>query len=733
MPKFFHILAFEWVAYVRNRTPDKLGYSPYEKFFGHNPPSIKLIPFGCRVFAVKPVGNREKGGERTDKCIMLGYSAGSKDSYRLLNQNTNRIVVRRDIKAIENYFPFISEISKVDKNKLIDDIEDGEMSEKNTPTLMLEDDPEEDELETKLEAEIDQDSLSDPDYDSYEEESVSDEDVDHSMIYDPDIPSLYEKENNEEKIEQSSFAQPQLYSLNVEEEKLPTCLRKAIEENKWYDAVKKEISSHIKNRTFKLVSHNGEKLIGSKFVFAIKYDENGKIAKYKARFVALGCHQIEGIHYTDTFAPTLNPTCFRLLIALTIQTKNTLHQLDVETAFLIPLLPKDEVVFMRPPPGFEQVCSDLNIKYKKGEVLRLQKCIYGLKQASHYWNNDLTEKLKNLNFSPTSHDPCFFVKKQPFMLLAVHVDDILVWGKPQDVVMTVEKLCETFPMKNLGFPKIWTGIEIVKNEHEIKLQQKLYLETVLSRFGMSDCKPNKTPTPSQRLTEEGSESFEDITLYQSAVGSLMWPAIMCRPDILYAVIQVARFASKPKIHHWKAVKTIMRYIQGSLELGIVYKQSDNFILHGISDSDWAGCETRQSHGGYFFYVGDCLLSWKSKLNKSICLSSMESETVFLSLASQEAIWLKRLVEGIYLPNLLDTDKKIEIQSDSQSAIMGANNNKIGTRTKHIHIRDMFVRKAVNDGNIKLKYCPSSELAADILTKPLGSVLFKKLRDLMGMK
>jgi hypothetical protein len=464
-----------------------------------------------------------------------------------------------------------------------------------------------------------------------------------------------------------------------------------------------------------------------------KFDADGNLSKFKARYVAQGFSQIEGIHFTETFAPTLNPNTFRLFLAHSVLKCNmNLNAMDVNTAFLIPSLPDSEMLYMKPPPNFIKLCKLCDIPYISGQVLQLNKCIYGLKQASRYWNEMFSNALSQLGFESLTHvDPCCFINRKTNCVIVIHVDDLAITAPVISSINSVKsKLMKRFKMKDLGRPRIWTGINIEYFDNYLKISQPLYVGKILETFKMTNCTSSCSPTSTEKLVLDGVTLHPSIP-YRAAVGSLLWLVTCTRPDIAFAVGQVARYSHKPTVSHWKAVLQILKYLKGTQYDGIIFEYSDDIVITGYSDADWSGSENRRSTGGYFWFINSTIVSWKCSTRKCICLSSLEAETVFMSLAAQEAVFLSRLAISLNLIN--NDDLPLTLFGDNQGAISAAKNHRVSSRTKHIAIRDLFIRDMVTKGLIVLVWLSTKEMVADLLTKCLGPTRFLYLKSLLKMK
>lgn len=204
-----------------------------------------------------------------------------------------------------------------------------------------------------------------------------------------------------------------------------------------------------------------------------------------------------------------------------------------------------------------------------------------------------------------------------------------------------------------------------------------------------------------------------------------------RPDLASAVSILSKYMSKPSKEHWQGVKRILRYIKGTINYGLIFKAEDNKgILAGYSDADWAGdIDTRRSTSWYVFQICGSTVSWCSKRQSSVSRSSTEAEYIALSMASQEAVWLSRLLKNVGVKQ----EEPILIYEDNQGAIELSRKPKFHNRTKHIDIAHHFIREKVNDKVIYVKYCETEQMLADIMTKPLSKVLFEKFKDKLGVK
>ena len=292
-------------------------------------------------------------------------------------------------------------------------------------------------------------------------------------------------------------------------------------------------------------------------------------------------------------------------------------------------------------------------------------------------------------------------------------------------------------MKDLGELTWCLGIRIVRDKptRSILMSQDSYATRVLERMKMTDSKPVSTPlAPGTILTadpqpgdKEHEKEMKSVP-YREAIGCLMYLMVCTRPDLADAVSAVSRYAANPHWHHWVAVKHILRYLNGTKNLALQLGRMEITNVHGYSDSDYAADRaTRRLQTGYLFQIGSSTITWNSKRQTTVALSSCEAEYMALCQAAREAMWLRELLCEIGRPQ-----KAITIHEDNQGAIAVSKNPEHHSRMKHVDVRYHYVRERVNDGSIKIDYLQTSKMVADALTKPLPREKFQWCRDAMGL-
>ena len=432
--------------------------------------------------------------------------------------------------------------------------------------------------------------------------------------------------------------------------------------DEWKQAADSEYDSLLQNETWDLVPlPSGRKPIGSRWVFKVKYGANGEVERFKARLVAKGYAQRPGIDYDETFSPVVKFQSIRTLLAFAIQNDMLLHQMEVVTAFLNGTLEED--IYLEQPDGYvEQGKEDL--------VCKLRKSLYGLKQSSRCWNKAFTEFMKSIGFNQSTADPCIYVRDT--CIVAVYVDDLIIATKTPEEMQEVKQLLSSqFQMKDMGELHYCLGITIEqdKAERSIGLHQKQYLLKMLKKFKLEDAKPVSTPAdPNVKLCkDDGVSKSVDSSKYQSMVGSLLYAAIATRPDISQAVAVVSKYNSNPSEAHLTAVKRILRYLKGTLDITLKYRKSDQGEVLGYSDADYAGdVDDRHSTTGNLFLMSGALISWFSKKQPIVTLSTAEAEYVALSTATQEAVWIRKLLHDFGVSQSQATRSYLSCQKPSDT-------------------------------------------------------------------
>ena len=490
------------------------------------------------------------------------------------------------------------------------------------------------------------------------------------------------------------------------------------EKRHWQAAIKDELTSLLINETWELVDRPSLKnVITSKWVFKVKYLPSGQIDKYKARVVARGFTQQYGTDYEETFAPVVRMEALRALFAIAAREDLEIQQMDVISAYLAGEL--TEELYMEAPQG-------LFVNDQDNRVCKLQKGLYGLKQSGRLWNKKLGGVLENLGLKSIPADHSIWRSDGGDILLAVYVDDILLFGKDMQSLQRIKDVLNTsFRMKDLGAVNTMLSLNVIRNRQArcITLDQNHYVRNLLEDYDHHDCKAVSTPA-------DGYDGFgpcgpNDARIntreYQAIIGRLNWLVRGTRPDLAFVVHRLSQHCQDPGAKHWSAVKRVLRYLQHSQSLAIVYSTGN---LIGYSDADYAAdSQDRRSTMGYVFMLSNGAITWASRKQRSVSTSTTEAEYVGLCAAAKEAIWLRSLLSSLRRTHY-SGEGATTIKGDNQSSLALIRNPEYHARSKHIDVQYHYIRELVEDQLVRVEYVATAKMIADCLTKPLKQLAFE---------
>ncbi|CAI7901312.1 unnamed protein product [Closterium sp. NIES-53] len=497
---------------------------------------------------------------------------------------------------------------------------------------------------------------------------------------------------------------------------------------KWREAMDKELKALQERNTLKVVPIDvarNKTILTGKWVFRVKTKADGTIDKFKARWVVRGFDQEHGRDFTETFAPVSQHTSLRILLAVAAMKKKNLRQIDVANAFLY--APVDAEIYVELPHGSHG---------EPNQVCQLQKSLYGIKQAPRLWQQYLHARLTRIGFKQLPHDQGMyrFTKDDDYILLIVYVDDLLYIGSTDNISTWFEgELQNDLTLTVSSTVTQFLGLNIQEGEDVIYLKAAKYADTIAKRFALT---PTTISTP-YRYTA-GNDKAETTPLkpagirnYQRKLGCLLFAAVTCRPDLSYSASQLATYLKRPEDQHMKELDRALHNLVSTPTIGLIYYRNITTMpeLIGYVDADHAGdSDNRRSRTGYIYRhepIGP--ISWQSSKQELVALSSAEAEYIALCSATKEGLYLRELLEEAKLAQL----PRFSLFCDNQSAIRVANKNGFANRTKHIALRYFFVKDEIEKGRLELSYCPTSEMAADYLTKKLGKLKFEYCMLLTG--
>ncbi|GJX92674.1 putative ribonuclease H-like domain-containing protein [Tanacetum coccineum] len=497
----------------------------------------------------------------------------------------------------------------------------------------------------------------------------------------------------------------------------------ALKDESWVEAMQEELLQfQIQNIWVLVDCPKGVRPIGTKWVLKNKKDERGIVIRNKARLVAQGYTQEEGIDYEEVFALVARIEAIRLFLAYASYMGFTVYQMDVKSAFLYGTI--DEEVYVMQPPGFE----DPEFPDK---VYRVEKAMYGLHQAPRAWYGTLSKYLLANGFQRGTIDQTLFIRKHKgeFLLVQVYVDDIIFGSSNLKLCREFEALMhDKFKMSAMGELTFFLGLQVLQKNDGIFISQDKYVGDILKKFGYTDVRTAKTPMDKENpWGKDGPGKDVDLHLYRSMIGSLMY-LTASRPDIMFAVCVCARHQVTPKECHLHAVKRIFRYLKGQPLLGLWYPKESPFDLVAYSDSDYDGDnQDRKSTTRGCQFLGRRLISWQCKKQTIVATSTTEAEYVAAASGCGQVLWIQnQLLDYGY--NFMNT----KIYIDNNSAICIVKNPVYHSRTKHIDIRHHFIRDCYEKKLINVDHIHTDNNVADLLTKPFDVGRFQYLVVSIGM-
>ena len=524
---------------------------------------------------------------------------------------------------------------------------------------------------------------------------------------------------------------------------------KAPDADRWQEAIDAEIASLVKHNVIEVMELDPRvNILGLTWIFKVKETVDGFIERYKARCAALGNDQLPGIDFAETFAPVIRHDTLRFLIAMAVLNEWEIDQMDVITAFLYGLMAGPDV-YVKLPPGYP-IPAHLRHLPLDRLMGKLRKSLYGIKQAPRLWNETVDKFMREAGFTPSNSDPCLYWREDSSptggegrLYVGIFVDDIVITGSSSASIKAFKsQLSAVFDVKDMGALRYCLGMELstLPSGKRI-LSQGKYVTDMLKRFGQLNANSDPIPMdPNVKLSaalapqseQEWSKSLKFP--YREVVGSLMYLMICTRPDISYAVTQLSKFLNcHGPIHHAAAIR-VLRYVKGTRDYGLIYSPASHLTsapnsgeVYGYSDSSHADdVDTRRSTTGYVFFFAGGPITWKTKTQPTVALSSTEAEYMALGAASCEALSLRYMQEDFGVA----PSRPTLIYEDNQGAIAMAANPVHFKTTKHIHYKYHFIRDCVSFGDVHIEYITTHEMIADTLTKALAKVTFLNLRKFL---
>ncbi|GBN82325.1 Retrovirus-related Pol polyprotein from transposon TNT 1-94 [Araneus ventricosus] len=661
--------AINFSTQVSNVTPRKGKEKiPLETWIGKKPKLNYLKKFGCVAYFHVPKVMRNKFDVPGRRGIMLGY-ARDRRGYRIFDIKNRKIIEERSIKFNES----LKDINEFDHKTKVNHLEISAEPAANENNYSIPFETPDDATNTvggEIETLVDQ------------------------------IP-VRRSERLKAKQMSTNLA------CNVPNSYLEA--KNSADWQNWEFAMKNELDSLNKHKVWEIVDRPAKtKLVKSKWVYSLKQSDNGE-TKYKARLVAAGFNQIKNKDYLESYSPVVNIESFRLLIAVASKLNLMVRFFDVKTAYLYSDI--EETVYMLPPPGFERLVGD-------GKVCKLKRSIYGLPQSGRNWYMKIKSELEKFGLTQLASDNCVFIKSdgQNMILLCMHVDDLAIFCNNdemyQDIVNSIKSVFEVHENKT---SKI-LGMEIVKHKNGISLSQSEYIESLLVKYNLNECKSVKTPiVKGEDKSFPPTNELIDITMYQELIGELLYLANRTGPDISFVTCYLSQFNHKPEKRHYILAKRVLRYLMGTKDK-LFYDNNFGFV-NASSDASWGNAENGKSFSGGVILLGNSLISWKCHKQKSVSLSTCEAELFAISEICKDIIWIVNLLSELKCKQFINFT--VILNTDSQAAIQWIKGTRSSNKSRRMNLCFHFVKDLLEHNVIELKYIQTELLIADFLTKAVN--------------
>ncbi|CAI5955616.1 unnamed protein product [Closterium sp. NIES-65] len=548
-------------------------------------------------------------------------------------------------------------------------------------------------------------------------------------------------EDRQEELQCLAAASPHLASVLLAPEGDPDALdiptprsyAEAVEgpySSQWQAAMDAEMASWKSTGTYvDAVPPPGANIVSGMWIFRVKRPP-GSPPVFKARYVARGFSQRQGVDYFQTFSPTPKMTTLRVLLHIAAQRDYELHSLDFSTAFLQGSL--HEEIWLRRPPGFTGT-------FPPGTQWSLRRPVYGLRQAPREWHDTLRTTLAALGFAPSTADPSLFLRTDtslpPFYIL-VYVDDLVfATADTAGLAYVKSELLKRHTCTDLGELRSYLGLQITRDRarRTITLTQSHMVQQVLQRFGFTYSSPQATPLPTRHSLSAlpSDESVESSGPYAELVGCLMYLMTCTRPDLAYPLSILARYVApgRHRPEHMAAAKRVLRYLCSTSGMGLVLGGRSPVVLTGHADASWADDQaTQRSSQGYTFSLGSGSVSWRSTRSSSVLGSCCEAEIYAGAMAAQELRWLTYLLTDLGEP----PRSPPVLYVDNKAMLALCREQRLEHRTKHIALRYFLARELQQRGQLRLAYVASEANTADVFTKALAPCDHQRFCTQLGL-
>jgi hypothetical protein len=716
--------------------------------------------FGCKAYAHIPEEKRKKLDEQGIPAIFVGYSDTS-SGYEFYDLKTGKFFTAGSAIFDETNFPGLGMKDELEEYLVYDlDANDEEYCLYNgdyDDDEYYEDEDDEDDIVHSRRHQSQEINNQNDDFGINDERNNIEMENPNNINEEDDIDNvsefkndLNEEESNESKDQQQPRRSARIHEQNVQKSlgikpKFGYFLKmngkekdlnyfEAKKSQRWqeYKLAMIDFIEQLDNNNGFSIVQKPEKanIIGSRWVFTDKYDAAGVFVKAKARLTPLGYQQKKNIDYKETFAPVVMATSSRLIHVLGLKWGRTVKSFDVQNAFQITKL-NDEKVFMEIPQGFEFFHEGID---RKNQCLELHNAINGLKQSGNEFYKKLNSVMLELGFTNLKSDPCVYVKRKnrKMIIVGVHVDDAKFVSQSDELENEfITKFNGLLKTSGSGVCEEFLKTRIIQTRDYVTFDQTAKIVNYCNEFQIT--KPLKNFDLDIQEIMKDTRRFPDQRRYQSAIGGLLYIASSYRPDILTAVGQLATFNNSPNESAWRAIVRLYGFLLETKDLKLVYEKmktkDDKLKIEVYVDANFNDPHLKnKSRSGYLIFVNNCLVSWYSKKQSLLAMSTAEAEVFAANEAAKSVAWLLNLLTELNMDYVMPV-----MHEDCNNAIIWINEKKNSMRTKHFHLRLQFVREMVENNQLKVQYINTSVNAADLMTKIVGKNKHELFSKKIGLR
>jgi transposase InsO family protein len=725
---------------TRNLIPSRRhpGRIPLELFTGKRQGVAHLRVFGSKCWAKTPIAHgASKLDPKSTECRLLGYATG-RGNYKVQDIASRRVFVSRDVifeegsphrtsASVGEQIPLFdvnmpsNDTPPADKPTASDDLPTPESAIRSITNDPVDHRDRRDisviPVEPRRSFRAPQPSQAGLQSTEYKEREELEKDQGHDWATNQRRPNASTTIDSTDDYENATACLTDTKASHF----IPRSYHHAMttDPNRWMAAMRTEIETLKAKHTWDLVKPPpGANIMGSKWIYDIKWDGEGNRIKDKARLVGKGYTQQLGVDYNETWAGVTRLESVRMTAAIAAKHDLELWRIDFVGAYLNSLTKED--IYMAQPEGFVEPGYE-------DHVCKLVHTIYGTMQGGNDWFWTLDSTYDKLGYTTSRADPCVRYKKEGrnYTLTNTYTDDVFGASKSgEEAKKRKEEIGKVWEAKDVSETEFFLGMKVQQDLKlgTVRFTQRPYWESVINRFNLGGIVPRNTPLPVGIILDnnmspktDSEKKIMDDKPYRSVLGSVMWGQLATRPDLSFAVSLLTRFQANPGIEHWNALIHVIGYINNTIDYGLTYSRDADLSPSAFVDADYGGCkDTRRSTSGYVFTMSGGAVSWSSKRQATVALSTVEAEYVAMSRCAQQLVWMHSWLDEV----MIEHSTPGIIRGDNRGAIALTRNSRDHGKVKHIDIRHHYIRDLIKSNAILIEQVSSVENLADLFTKPL---------------